>query len=53
MYGFEFSSQSQNSPELSSAQNCFKMTLTIANIIFLVRGTGAERECDDWERNGL
>ena len=39
MYGFEFSSQSQNSPELSSAQNCFKMTLTIANIIFLVRRT--------------
>jgi len=38
-YGFEFSSSAGISPELSSAQNCFKMTLVVANIIFLIFGS--------------
>lgn len=37
-YGFEFSSASHASPELSSAQSCFKGTLTIVNLIFLIFG---------------
>jgi hypothetical protein len=38
-YGFEFSSASAASPELSAAQNCFKMTLVVANIVFLIFGS--------------
>lgn len=37
-YGFQFSTKTHASPELSNAQKCFKGTLFLVNLLFLIFG---------------